>query len=119
MQKFVTFSLTVLVFVSCVHEQKFDKAKWSVVDDLMTFPNRRYMIDDLIENYPLTGKKYSHITDLLGNPQGGDLDSTYEVFYNIDVDYGHDIDPVYVKTLKILFDKDSIVTKIEVNEFKH
>jgi hypothetical protein len=85
----------------------------------MTFPNRKYMIDDLMKNIQLNGKKYSEITELLGIPQGGDLDSTYEIFYDIDIDYGHDIDPIYIKSLIISFEKDSTANKIEVKEFRH
>jgi hypothetical protein len=102
---------------SCHPKQKFDKEKWAEVAELMTFPNRKYMIDDLVQNYQLKGKTYHEIVELLGQPQSN-LDSTLQVFYDIDVDYGWDIDPVYSKTLTILFDKDTIVKSFEVQEWK-
>ena len=83
----------------------------------MTFPHRKYMIDDLVQNYQLKSKTYHELVELLGQPQSK-LDSTLQVFYDIDVDYGWDIDPVYTKTLSIVFDKDTIVKSFEVQEWK-
>ena len=110
--------LSIIVTVSsCQQKQEFDKAKWAEVADLMTFPHRKYMIDDLINNYELKGKKYHEIIELLNIPQGkGDND--LQIFYDVDVDYGSDIDPVYSKTLSIQFDQDSIVKMFEVKEWK-
>ena len=65
-------------------------------------------------NYQLKGKKYSEIVELLDKPQSK-LDSTMEIYYDIDVDYGFDIDP---KTLSITFDKDTLVKSFEVNVWK-
>jgi hypothetical protein len=90
------YILIVASLFSCQTHQKFDKVKWSKVGDLMTFPHRESMFDDLINNYPLTGKTYNELIDLLGRPQGkGDND--LEIFYNIDIDYGSDIDPIFYK----------------------
>ena len=75
------------------------------------------MIDDLVENYQLRGKTYHELVQLLGPPQS-EFDSTLRVHYDIDVDYGSDIDPVYTKSLSIEFDKDTIVKKIEMQEWK-
>ena len=83
----------------------------------MTFPNRKHKIDDLVKNYQLKGKKYSEIVELPDKPQSK-LDSTMEIYYNIDVDYGFDIDPIYLKTLSITFDKDTLVKSFEVNVWK-
>ena len=102
---------------SCQKKQKFDKEKWTEVADLMSFPNRKYMIDDLIKNYKFKGKKYSEIVELLNQPQSK-LDSTREIYYDIDVDYGFDIDPIYSKTLSITFDKDTFVKNFEVQVWK-
>jgi len=117
MTKQFFFLLLVATFYSCQTKQKFDKAKWAEVADLMTFPNRKYMIDDLVKNYQLKGKNYNEIVELLDQPQSK-LDSTMEIFYDIDVDYGWDIDPVYSKTLTILFDKDTVVKDFKVNVWK-
>ena len=86
------------------------------IGDAMTFPNRKYMIDDLIKHHPLNGKTYKEIETLLGRPQGDN--NNYEIFYDVDVDYGHDIDPVYVKTLDIELSKDSIVENATVNTWR-
>ncbi|MFN8359967.1 MAG: hypothetical protein U0264_08620 [Candidatus Kapaibacterium sp.] len=75
------------------------------------------MIDDLVENYQLKGKKYNNLVELLGEPQSN-LDSTLKIFYDIDIDYGYDIDPVYTKTLSIVFDKDTVVNSFEILVWK-
>ena len=112
-RQFIFLLLTLTLF-SCKTQQKFDKAKWAEVADLMTFPNRKYMIDDLVKNYQLKGKKYREIVELLDKPQTS-LDSTMKIFYDIDVDYGWNIDPIYSKTLLISFDKDTVVKSFAVN----
>lgn len=109
--------LFIVALSSCQTKQKFDKAKWAEVADLMTFPNRKYMIDDLIQSYQLKGKTYQQLIDLLDTPQKK-LDSTLQVYYDIDVDYGTDIDPVYTKILSIEFDKDTVVRHFEVKEWR-
>ena len=115
-RQFIFFLITVSLF-SCQTRQKFDKVKWAEVADLMTFPNRKSMIDDLTNSFQLKGKRYKEIIELLGQPQGkGDND--LKIFYDIEVDYGSDIDPVYSKTLTFQFDKDSIVTTFKVEEWK-
>ena len=115
-RQLILLSLALTLF-SCQTHQKFDKAKWAEIGDAMTFPNRKYMIDDLVKNYQLKDKKYSEIVELLDSPQSK-LDSTMQIFYDIDVDFGSDIDPVYSKTLSIYFDKDTVVKSFEVNIWK-
>ena len=117
MTKYFLFIGTTLILNSCQSEQKFDKAKWAEVADLMTFPNRKYMINDLIKNYQLKGKTYNEIIEFLGQPQSG-MDFDHEVYYDIDVDYGSDIDPIYTKTLTLGFSKDSITQKVVVQVWK-
>src|SRR4051812_15554164 len=108
---FILLSFILLSF-SCERaqgrEQKFDRTRWAEVGDLMIFPNRKYMINDLLKNFQLKGKKYSEIIELLGQPQSK-LHGSLNVFYNIDIDYGSDIDPVYSKTLMLQFNRDTVV----------
>jgi hypothetical protein len=117
MTKFFISALFMVTIASCQTKQKFDKTKWAEVADLMTFPNRKYMIDDLVQSYQLKGKTYHDLVELLGPPQSK-LDSTLRVYYDIDVHYGRDIDPVYTKTLSIAFDKDTVVRNYEVQEWR-
>jgi hypothetical protein len=108
------YLVLVITLYSCQEKQFFDKAKWAEVADLMTFPNRKYMIDDLVKNYQLKGKKYAEIITLLDQPQSK-LDSNMAILYDIEIDYGWDIDPVYSKTLTIFFDKDTAVKDFKIN----
>jgi hypothetical protein len=109
--------LMIISLLSCHIKQKFDKEKWAKIGDLMTFPNRKYMIDDLTSNYLLKGKNYNEILKLLGQPQGKG-DNALQIFYDIDIDYGSDIDPIYTKTLLFQLDKDSVVESFKIKEWK-
>lgn len=117
MKKYLLFLSLIIMLVSCKTNQKFDKEKWAEVGDLMTFPNRKSMITDLVKKYRIKGEPYNQIIDLLGHPQSN-MDSEHQVLYDIDVDYGTDIDPVYTKVLILQFSKDSIVQSFEVKEYK-
>jgi hypothetical protein len=56
--------------------------------------DREKMLRDLFSNYKLVGIKYSDLTKLLGTPDNGD---SVSVSYEIELDYGFDIDPIYSK----------------------
>ena len=117
MPRYLFLILIALIILSCQAQKKFDKAKWAEVADLMTFPNRKHMVDDLTKNHHLEGKKYYEIIELLGQPQGKG-ESDLQIFYDIDVNYGSDIDPIYNKALLFQFDKDSIVKAFEIKEWR-
>jgi len=116
MAKYFYLLFITLTIFSCKEHQKFDKGLWKKKED-MFYSNRKFMIDDLVKNYQLKGKKYRDIVELLGAPESN-LDSTLQIFYEIDVDYGTDIDPVYSKSLVIIFDKDIVVKRFEVEIWK-
>lgn len=117
MTKYFISALFIVALCSCQTQKKFDKEKWAEVADLMTFPNRKSMVDDLTKNIPLKGKSYKDIVSLLGQPQHS-LDSTMNIGYEIYEDYGSDIDPIYTQTLVLHFDKDSTVKSFEIKEWK-
>src|SRR5438045_2341099 len=66
--------------ISCKGIEKFNRTKWAEVADLMSFPNRNCMVDDLVLNYHLKGKPINEIINLLGEPQYP-IDSTMEMGY--------------------------------------
>jgi hypothetical protein len=101
---------------SCKMQVKFDKDKWSEKNDVdFPSPYRKKMLNDLVTNYKLVGLSYTEIINLLGSPNFKDSSS---LGYTIIVDYGHDIDPVYSKTLDFTFGKDSIIKSFKINEWK-
>ncbi|MBT1689157.1 hypothetical protein [Dawidia soli] len=112
MKKQNIYSLIIfLVFITMVmacNEKKFDKRRWTAKTDANFRPNERgQMINDLLSNHKLVGLKYVDIITLLGAPDGIDSSS---VFYEIEIDYGSDIDPVYKKDLYLFTTEDSIIT---------
>ena len=116
----ITFIIATAIFLfSCSHNSrqiKFDSDKWNEQTDPL-FPSkyRPKMLTDLTSNYKLIGLNYIQIVQLLGIPDDKDSSS---MSYEITVDYGQDIDPVYIKTLEFTFSKDSIITSYKVREWK-
>ncbi len=114
----IIFVIIVIWGFSCrgITEEKFDKAKWNYYED-PAFPpsHRKKMIKDLTTNYKLSGMSYSELVALLGKPNFRD---SLFVGYEADVDYGRDIDPVYIKNLLFTLSKDSIITSFRVHEWK-
>lgn len=111
------FGLLVLILFSCnKKELKFDKSKWNEQTDPL-FPSsyRLKMINDLTSNYKLIGLKYSQLIGFLGVPDNQDKSTSS---YNIVIDYGSDIDPVYIKELDFIFSKDSVITSFKVHKWK-
>ena len=76
------------------------------------------MLNDLINNHKLKGLTYRQLTELLGQPKQNMKDDSNAVYYNIIADFGHDIDPIYSKTLVIKLRNDSIVADYRIDETK-
>ena len=105
-------------FISCNEEMKFVKEKWEEQPNIgFTPPYREMMLKDLTAHHKLVGLKYSQIISLLGAPNFHDNAST-SFGYDIIIDYGSDIDPVYTKTLDFNLSKDSIIISYKVKEWK-
>jgi hypothetical protein len=81
----------------------------------MVFPYRNKMLKDLMTNYKLVGLQYKEVINLLGEPNYSESSS---FAYQVIVDYGSDIDPVYTKNLDFDFNKDSIITVFKIAEWK-
>jgi hypothetical protein len=102
---------------SCSSDIAFDEEKWKYESDGV-YIYRDKMIDDLMENKRLDGLTYDSLVNLLG-PSDNYVDlKKNELGYTVIEDYGWDIDPVYVKQLRIKFSPDSVVTDYEIWERK-
>lgn len=77
------------------------------------------MLDDLTKNQKLKGLTYRELIDKIGEPQKNVTGDSNTIYYNVVTDYGHDIDPIYCKTLEFRFDNDSIITDFKINETNH
>lgn len=116
--KTILFAVLISLFSSCNNEIKFDKVKWDEQPDLaFTPPYRKKMLKDLTTNHKLVGLKYSEIISLLGAPNFHDS-AAASFGYDIIINYGSDIDPIYTKTLDFTFSKDSTITSFKVDEWK-
>ncbi len=111
---FFIFLINIFLFASSCHPQiKFDKDRWLQKDAGIPSSDREKMLTDITTNFKLVGMKYSQIIDLLGNPDYTDSMS-HSLSYSIIVDYGYDIDPVYLKYLDFSISKDSVITSWKV-----
>lgn len=97
--------------------QKFDKTKWNEREDGF-YLYRENIVEDLTKNYLKKGTKYENIISLLGQPQNLNDEEENTISYELMADYGWDIDPVEVKTLKIKISKDSTLTDIKIEHWK-
>jgi hypothetical protein len=116
--------LTLLMLLTAIYscrepaiKRPFDKQDWEYKDD-MEYPYRNAMVDDLIEGKKLPRLSYTQMINLLGRPQGRG-DDTSTVYYEVVVDYGNDIDPVYTKSLVITIANDSTVSKAAIKEWRN
>lgn len=120
MRKLIGIALLVTIAVlsgSCTSQTKFEKDKWLYRDDVLSYPYRKLMIDDLIKNYQLKGMSFREIVKLLGQPLSSP-DSVFNIWYEVDIRWGT-IDPVYGKSLILHLNKNSIVENFEVDEYNH
>lgn len=113
MRIFLTIGVMLILTASCQH--KFNSEKWKTKEDLQTFPYREAMLSDIIENNKFIGLPFRQVLDSLGKPSGVE---NKQLYYSIKTDYGRDVDPIYSKKLVLTIDKDSVVTEIEIKEWK-
>ncbi|RZL09136.1 MAG: hypothetical protein EOO89_21955 [Pedobacter sp.] len=118
MMKSFRIFLASIFLLSCNIEARFDKVKWHQPGDLGIYPHRKSMLKDLTRNYRLTGLSYRQLIDLLGKPDRYNAKESELVEYNIETEYGNDIDPVYVKSLELKLTQDSTVESFIVKEWK-
>ncbi|MBL7878007.1 MAG: hypothetical protein JNL53_20240 [Cyclobacteriaceae bacterium] len=117
MRQIYILSLVILL-TGCDIQTKFDSEKWKEYQDLEVYPNREAMLRDIIENKRFIGQDYQIVIDSLGQPENYTDINKNELWYPVIIDYGMDIDPVYIKHLTLTMDSDSIVTKVEIREWK-
>ena len=110
--------MVILILVSCNSDKKFDKIQWLECSDLGQYPKRNRLVNDLLENHKIKGLSYKQVIDLIGEPEKNITGENNEIHYQILIEYGSDIDPIYTKTLILKLDKDSSITSFKVNEWK-
>lgn len=103
---------------SCETQLAFDGKKWKQYRDLDQHPFRESMLQDLVDNKRLIGLKYQTVIDSLGQPENIVDKKVNELWYQVTVDYGTDIDPVYTKHLTLTINNDSTVEMVEIREWK-
>jgi hypothetical protein len=117
-----TVALTsLIVLIGCnnitYNRVKFNKSQWDSIGDLHSHPNRKNMLEDLIDHHKIKGLTYHQLIDSLGQPENyGDTKDS--IYYDIVVNYGY-LDPKSGKYLAIGFNKDSIATGFKVVEWKN
>lgn len=88
---------------------------WIEKSDLGTYPKRKEMVDDILKHLKLKGITVWEIEGLLGAP---DYVNNKEIGYSINEDYGTDIAPITMTSLKLKFNADSIITDVRKEDWK-
>lgn len=74
------------------------------------------MVKDLLDRYTLIGMAESEINELLGGPDNFADNTEYKKYYFLtEVGGFFGIDPIASKSLVIKYDKDNIVSSVEVH----
>ena len=115
--KLYSISFLIMMCFSCKHEIKFNKSDWSKSSDGF-YLNRDKMITDLTSNHKLIGLSKIQLLELLGEPENYSDAEPNSIYYNIVTDYGVNIDPVYIKNLRIKFNKLDQVESYKIEETK-
>jgi hypothetical protein len=114
----ILFIVITSLLNSCVSKsQKFDKIKWNESEDGF-YLHRENMVEDLTKNYLKSATKYERIIFLLGQPENLNDEEENTISYELMTDFGWDIDPVEVKTLKIKISKDSTLLNYKIEHWK-
>lgn len=110
MIKILLFVLLSIGVLSC--DSKFDKARWMKKGDLGSYPNRRKMLKELLQNHKLIGLSYHQLVEKIGEPDSVAVELN-SIYYNIITEY--DTHPVYTRDLTLKLNKDSVVTDLKVS----
>ncbi len=95
----------------------FDKQKWNIKDAEMRWDVRPGMARYLMNENLLIGKTQSEIYRMLGEENVNNYDEERNAKYELEQFYGSNIDPIAFEYLKIYFDENDKVNKVEV-EFR-
>lgn len=117
------FLLFSICLAGCDQNIPFEKNGWQKKFD-GDYPNHNAMVQDLLDNHKLAGLTTRSITELLGEEDRIDLTERPKaegrnfMTYQVLVDFGWNIDPVHTKYLVLEFNEDSVVTKVDLLEWK-
>ena len=108
--------LSFLFFISaCSKTAPFNKEQWAITED-GTYPYRKAMVRNLLEQYPLQGISYKELSDLLGAPQGYENN---KLLYTVDIRYGLlSVDPSYIENIEVFLSPDSTLKSIELKQYQ-
>jgi hypothetical protein len=88
---------TIIIFTicffltACNDNIPFDKTGWTIQGDLVLYPNRDKMLDDLTRNQKLKGLHYRQLICKIGEPEKNMVEDSNTIYYDIVTDYGYNI----------------------------
>lgn len=105
--KILSFTIALLIIVSCAEEKKFDPLKWKNWTETESSLGLRWeMHKSLLKEYHLIGYTKKQVIDLLGNPND---ENNGEYYYSL----GYTQNGIDTGTLIIKFKNDKAV-KIDI-----
>lgn len=113
---FSTFFYFILIISCTLNQEKYNKKKWNLKDDVGYYSYREPMLNDLLKNHKIKGLNINELNNLFGKIE---IDPTNKnkIFFNIVTDYGWDIDPVYTKDLILILNQNQIVIDYKIIEW--
>jgi hypothetical protein len=112
--KYLWYFTILFLIMFCKNKMQFSIEAWNQENDLGYF-NRKYIVNDLIDNYLQPPICYDSLITLLGTPDRIQMMSKKdELVYEIEVKYGIDIDPEWTRYLTIDLNSDSCFVRAEV-----
>ncbi len=105
-----------MIFISCSSDRKFSTEEWVNKDDF-GFSPRPEMVKDLLDNYLNKKLSYRELIILLGTPDAEESTQN-TISYITDIEYEWlGVDPIKVRYLDLVFDKDSILVNSQIGEW--
>lgn len=95
-------------------ETKFNHDAWIKAKDTASWGIRKDMAKDIVNRQLLIDKSSKEVNDILGTPEVYSDVEANKFYYIIEMNYGHDIDPV--KIMHLIVSLDSKGKVISVNE---
>jgi hypothetical protein len=112
------FGVCLCLLISCHQKNKFDTSLWTEQSEPGKYPNRKFIVDDLIKNYKLEGLSDREVIKLLGDPFPKNIFKSDTMWYPIEMKFDQKGYLAGAQSLILKFNGDSIVRAFELLEWE-
>ena len=113
--KYFVIAVLLIFIISCRQKNKFDTKTWMEQSEIGKYPNRKFIVQDLIKYYKLKGTNYNEVIELLGQPfPTFDFKTDTIMLYPIDMKFDQNKHLASAKSLILKLKNDSIIRDFEL-----